>query len=245
VSHVHINVLWGLKIVFMNKYFIFYHIFLEENWREIVKEQLEVLVNSGLLKFSSLFVSAVYNGSYDVNNMKTELDNLLGVCEHYELISIERNGCCGESTTLKKVYETSKNLEEGKYILYFHAKGITQHNTPRELPVKKWREMMEYYLITKWEDCVNKLEEGYDCCGINYQNHAGRVKNETKLIKIFNGNFFWAKSEYIKKLDDSILFEHRYSAENWILSESHNCFSFFNVPPSFDLYYNIYEDYKT
>ena len=102
---------------------------------------------------------------------------------------------------------------------------------------------MEHFLIDKWEDCLKKLNDGYDCCGINYQNHAANIKNEIKLIKIFNGNFFWVNSKYVKKLDDTILFEHRYSSENWILSSEHRCFSFLDVPPSFNLYYNVYKNY--
>jgi len=228
----------------MDNNYIFYHIFMETNWDEIVSEQLERLHSSGLLKVSQLKIGVVYGYGINKEENTKKLESILNNFYNYEIIFIEPNGCCGESITLKEMSNFSKKTNENLKILYFHTKGITQFNTERENPVREWRRMMEYFLIDNWENCVNKLNEGYDCCGINYQNHAANVKNEMKLIQIFNGNFFWTNSNYVKKLDDSILFEHRYSSENWILSESNNSFSFLNVPPSFDLYYNIYENYK-
>jgi hypothetical protein len=228
----------------MSKNYIFYHIFIETNWDEIVLEQLDRIDKSGLLKSSLLKIGVVYGHGIDKEANIKKLESILNNFYNFEVLFIEPTGCCGESPTLKALSDFAKKTNENLNILYFHTKGITQFNTEREIPVREWRKMMEYFLIDKWENCLIKLNDGYDCCGINYQNHAANVKNEIKLIQIFNGNFFWANSNYIKKLDDSILFEHRYSAENWILSEEHKCFSFLNVPPSFDLYHNIYENYK-
>ena len=242
-THPHIKILWG-SIIFMNNNYIFYHIFIETNWYEIVSEQLERIHESGLLKNSLLKIGVVYGYGVDKDFNIKKLESILNRFYNYEIIFIEPNGCCGESQTLKFLSDFSKKSDENFNVLYLHTKGITQFQTEREVPVREWRRMMEYFLIDKWQDCLLKLHEGYDCCGINYQNHAGNVKNESKLIQIFNGNFFWVNSFYLKKLDDSILFEHRYSAENWILSEEHKSYSFLNVPPSFDLYYNVYENYK-
>lgn len=229
----------------MTENYIFYHIFIETNWYDIVQEQLERLHNSGLLKTSKLKIGVVYGYGINKESNVEKLESILENFYNYEIMFVEPNGCCGESSTLKKLSELCENTDENLNILYLHTKGITQHQTEREIPVREWRKMMEYFLVDKWEDCVTKLNEGFDCCGINYQNHAANIKNETKLIQIFNGNFFWVNSKYVKTLDDTILFEHRYSAENWILSSEHKCFSFLDVHPAFNLYYNVYEDYKT
>lgn len=229
----------------MNKYFIFYHIFFETNWDEIVSEQLLRLHNSGLLKNSELKIGVVFGMGINKESNLEKLNQLLQEYYNYEILYVEPTGCCGESSTLNRLSNFCFENEENNKILYIHTKGITQHNTIRELPVAEWRRMMEYFLIDNWNDCVSKLDEGYDCCGINYQNHAANIKNKTTLIKIYNGNFFWVNSNYVKTLDNSILFEHRYSAENWLLSnENHKSYSFLDVPPIFDLYYNIYENYK-
>lgn len=214
------------------------------NWEEIVSEQLEKIHNSGLLKESELKIGAVYGEGSDKEVLTKKLYSILSSFYNYEVMFIEPNGCCGESITLKKLSEFSKENLEFNHILYIHTKGVTQYSSERENPVREWRRMMEYFLIDNWYKCIEKLKEGFDCCGINYQNHAGNVKGETRMIQIFNGNFFWVNSDYLRKLDETILFEHRYSAENWVLSEVHNYYSFINVPASFDLYYNIFEGYK-
>jgi len=48
----------------------------------------------------------------------------------------------------------------------------------------------------------------------------------------------------IKKLNVDLLFEHSHSSENWLTSENHNPFSFYNTPHSVDLYYQINKNYK-
>jgi hypothetical protein len=221
---------------------IFYHIFLITNWYDIVKEQIDSLSNSKLLEVSTLNVGVLFDKQID--SEKEKLMELLSKVPSLNLMFIDENVSFGESKTLIKLKEFSMTDTNNTNILYLHTKGVTQHNSIREKPVKEWRLMMEHFLITNWEKCVEKLNDEFDCCGINYQDHAGNVKGETKLIQIFNGNFFWTKSDYVKKLDESILFEHRYSSENWILSSEHKAYTFFNVPPIFDLYYNIYENYK-
>lgn len=228
-----------------NKLQIFYHIFFETNWYEIVSEQLNRLKTSKLLDNSQLKIGVVYGLGVNKDSNLEKLNLLLKQYYNYKILYVEPTGCCGESSTLNKLSDFCIKNNDKFNILYIHTKGITQHNTIREVPVAEWRRMMEYFLIDNWKECISKLDEGYDCCGINYQNHAANIKNKTTLIKIFNGNFFWVQSEYVKTLDSSILFEHRYSAENWILSnENHKSYSFLNVPPSFDLYYNIYKNYK-
>jgi hypothetical protein len=159
------------------------------------------------LEVSTLNVGVVFNKQID--SEKEKLTELLSKVPNLNLMFIDENVSFGESKTLIKLKEFSMTDNNNTNILYLHTKGVTQHNSVREKPVKEWRLMMEYFLITNWEKCIEKLNNEFDCCGINYQDHAGNIKGETKLIQIFNGHFFWTKSDYVKKLDESILFEHR------------------------------------
>ena len=57
---------------------------------------------------------------------------------------------------------------------------------------------MQYYNLEKWEDCIAKLDEGYDCCGVDWVE-----RHDIKLdfvVQHYAGNFWWAKCEYIRKL---------------------------------------------
>lgn len=213
------------------------------NWDEILLDQIKSLKESGLLEKSKMKIGAVYQNteSYKEQEIKTLLANE----ENIELMFVKHNGGWGESETLSVMKDDCDNMKENTYVFYFHGKGVTQHKTEKEEPVKQWRKMMEYFLIDKWKDCIKILDEGYDCCGVNYQDHAGHIYGKTRLIHIFNGNFFWTKSDYVKKLDKNVLFEHRYSGENWICSiENHQAYSFYNSPIRINLYYEINNEYK-
>lgn len=226
----------------MNKIYIYYHIFLVNNWLEIVQEQVESLKKSKLLDNSKIKIGAVYNEN-DLSQNPI-LENFFKPYKNIEISFIKHNGGFGESETLALLKDDCDSFKEEIYVLYIHAKGVTQHQTEKEKPVKDWRNMMEYFLIERWENCIEKLKEKYDCCGINYQIHAGNIGGKVVGIYIFNGNFFWANSEYIKKLKRKTLFEHRYSGENWIGSIEHNAYSFYNSPIKINLYYESNTEYK-
>lgn len=224
------------------KNIIYYHIFLINNWEQIVNEQVEVLNRSNLLANSLIKIGAVYHENDTSQN--EILKNIFDKYKNVEILFIKSNGGLGESETLAELKDWCDLLDENRNILYIHAKGVTHHQSEKEIHVANWRKMMEYFLIDRWEKCIKVLDEGYDCCGVNYQAHAGNILGSIKLIMIFNGNFFWVKSNYIKTLDKKLLFEHRYSSENWIGGVEHRGYSFYNTPITTDLYYQTDVNYK-
>jgi len=226
----------------MKEIVIFYHIFLENDWKKILIEQVNKLIEFKLDLVANIKVGVVYSRFHEEE--QNELISILNRLNNFEIILNSQEDSTGEGQTIKEMKKFCDTLTSNLKILYFHTKGISQQNSEREIPVNEWRKMMEFFLIEKWDNCIQKLDEGYDCCGVNYQNHAAKINGEMKLIKIFNGNFFWTNSDYIKRIDKNFLFETRFSAENWILSIDHNVFSFFNTPLSTNLYYDIIENYK-
>ena len=75
---------------------------------------------------------------------------------------------------------------------------------------------MQDHCIGRWRECIEKLDEGYDAVGANY----------FKDFYPFAGNFWWATTEHIKKLDDPLDADkyynnnsptnYRYAFELWI-----------------------------
>lgn len=228
----------------MNKIFIYYHVFLAGNWLEIMKEQIDCLVKSELYQNSCIKLGALHEAR-DL----TQIPILKSYIKNYENIQIQfikENTGWAESETLAILKDDCDKFEKNRNVLYLHVKGVTQHNTEKQVPVANWRRMMEYFLVENWRKCILKLKEGYDCCGINHQIHAGNIYGKVQGIHIFNGNFFWANSDYIKKLDRKILFEHRYSSENFICSLKDNkAYSFYNSPIKINLYYESNNEYRT
>jgi hypothetical protein len=99
-------------------------------------------------------------------------------------------------------------------ILYLHLKGVTRQN---DQAVTDWRNLLDYGVIECWKTAVEELKS-YDVCGVNWiprvyceitRNFKGdrdeiyHTKTETVELSSnhFNGNFWWATSQYIKSLE--------------------------------------------
>ena len=112
-----------------------------------------------------------------------------------------------EARTLQWIKEYSKD-NPGDYVLYFHTKGITHYTEATE----SWRRYMEYFVIDRWRDCIQKLDEGFDACGVlwNRDTVYGDYPH-------FSGGMWWANTDYINTLDhDMLTMEWRYGREFWI-----------------------------
>lgn len=228
----------------MSKFFIYYHIYLAGNWLKIVSEQIHILKQSKLFENSTIKIGVLHE-QRDFSQIGI-LKRLFKKYKNVQVMFIKENTGFGESETMGIMKDDCDKFEKNRNILYIHAKGVTQHKTEKEIPVSDWRKMMEYFLIENWKDCVLKLNEGFDCCGVNHQVHAGNINGKVQKTYIFNGNFYWANSDYVKTLDKSLLFEHRYSAENFICSKENNkAYSFYNSPLRINLYYESNDEYRT
>ena len=89
-----------------------------------------------------------------------------------------------EAETLRLIWDycESNNCN----VLYLHSKGVTKPNSHN---IQDWKNLMEYFLIEKFQSCLDSLQDN-DICGVNYL--AGRPH--------YSGNFWWATSSHIKKL---------------------------------------------
>ena len=104
----------------------------------------------------------------------------------------------GEHPTLRQLWEDS--LSDSFYIFYFHNKGSTafpnMFKNGADIQQFKnyhyWRKYLEWGCIEKWKDCVISLET-CDASGVGFNNTP---------LPHFSGNFWWSKSEYIRKLDN-------------------------------------------
>ena len=175
--------------------FIFYHICLGGPWEIVVKEQLAKLENSGLLDRANGLKCGVLGP-------KSEYEKLIRMLpDKAEIIFYSENYGLFEFPTVILLQEHA--LENDGYYLYLHTKSVsrfTQETTD-------WRHLMEYFTIEKYENALEKLEEGFDCFGVNWRNIP---------TPHFSGNFWWARSEYLKKLPIILVSGDRFLCEFWI-----------------------------
>jgi hypothetical protein len=129
----------------------------------------------------------------------------------------------------------SNEIERNSYILYIHSRGASKDSLSLEgLCSDDWTRMMEYFCISRWRFCVEKLDKYYTCgcqmwpmakgvdCSFDMHSIAGVRKDS---FWTYCGNFWWANGRYLLEMvsHPSAYFSGEFSrdrhmAENWLLS---------------------------
>ena len=195
---------------------IFYHIYQNNDWENVVAEQINKLIESDLIKNSNHFFIGV-NGSKVL-----EIENAI-IFKNYEN---------DEDGTLKRLYDFCK-MNPDYYVFYFHTKGMSytlKEHGDKYLCIRDWRHLMEYFCIENWRYAVKKLEN-VDAVGVNLSN---------SFFNFFAGNFWWTKASYINTCNEIYLRRFdRLSREFFIGSGKGNLVSLYNSKQEGDL--NHYE----
>lgn len=170
---------------------IVYHSYLVGNWREIVSQQLERLKASGLYDNAD-------EVHFTVNLAEETEEEFNKIAKDYPKSQIEFHiNNSFEYPGIKKVKELGDKYDNMK-ILYFHSKGVSNNyknyvtretSSEKVKNIKLWRECLEYFLIDKWEESIEKLNT-YDTTGVTCNGGW------------YWGNFWWSTSEYIKGCEE-------------------------------------------
>jgi hypothetical protein len=176
---------------------IVYHIYCTGNWREVVAEQLARLKKSGLYDRADILWTTIN----DITDNRADIDNIMA---QYPKFRVEYNITNNyEKPGIDKVRELG-NAHPDLKILYFHTKGVSNdytNNETRRRGVTGWRLCMEYFLIDKWEECLEKLDT-FDNVGV------------TCVHGWFWGNFWWSQSKHIVKKPEAV--GDRWAYEAWL-----------------------------
>jgi len=200
---------------------IFWHICDLNHWREIVEDQFKCIYSSDLFKeLDKIYISYLGKSKEDINFLLEKTSKI-------HLINYSTDMKDYERACLRQLKKWSQNNES--YVLYIHAKGVSRPQYKKT--ISAWRKMLEFILINKYEKSIRGLEDGYDVIGVNltesYHHNYSIDLYKHKLF--FSGNFWWAKTSYIRNLPDIIEHEkdlskshHGYPlywlTERWILS---------------------------
>ena len=194
------------------KIYGFYYVAMMNDWEIVFSEQLEKLQNSKLYANTDKLFLRINNP----NNY-----NFPKISDHKIQLDLSNKNTF-EFSSLNKMKQLSKN--DDFYCYYFHTKGVsiceenkTFYHGSKNLShlkscVSDWRNYMEYYLIDRYEDNIDKLNNGFDACGVQ----LSRAQNP--IYFTFSGNFWWSKSDYIKILPEftTEFINNRWNAETWI-----------------------------
>lgn len=182
----------------------FYHLATMGHYKEVNAEILGILKHSGLLKqLKAINIGVVGDKEIDLLyehpkfNIKV-LDSYIGAFE-YPTINWLREYC----------------KENDCYALYFANVGVS-HDKDRDDYYPGWRDLDCHYCLMKWRECIDALENGFDCVSVEWQ---------TDPCRHFSGSFFWVTSEYVRTLPDleeakklglKMVNSHRHGTEFWI-----------------------------
>lgn len=171
---------------------IFYHVCLMNNGFTIAAEQLHLLSMSGLLhNANKLNIGLLYNSEEEKNEF-LHLVSTYNLDSNIDFIYQQKNENQWEQDTATAFKHYADSLTEDEYVLYFHNKGPTRYKTSEEMGSKYWRHYLEYFTILKWKDCVQKLNESFESCGVQWLDgfYSGH----------YSGTFYWMNTSLIKRI---------------------------------------------
>jgi len=196
-----------------NKIALFLHIFPSNKfWKSCFLEQMQ-----------NIFISGLYEACEFVHiGINAGPDFVFPYVFDKFRITYNKNHD-GETDTLLSLHDFCSSNTDYK-IFYSHIKGVTRVINGNCYPeIKAWVMSMEYFNVFRWKSNVKLLDE-YDCVGSEWYSN----KN------YYAGNFWWANSLYISKLDKEYLdVSNRSKDEYWVGTGNpkyYNHFSFHNTP---------------
>jgi len=188
--------------------YIFWHIYVNPNrldrCKDIVNRQYDKIKNSGLLeRCTCIYIGYVSTIPFPLSNILK--NKKIKILVHY------KEGFEGVTTTaLKKFCDERKNHNFA--ILYIHNRGATRFP---DSPSEDWTLMMEYFCIENWKKGLSILSNKYTA-GCEMWAHRSRIK-QNDFIYHYSGNFWWARSDYIRLLKYPTFENRNEESEDWIL----------------------------
>ena len=190
----------------------FWHICLIGNWKQVVDEQLNELLQYGLIE-------ACQSIQIGVLGPEDQLNLLLGKIKKHSKLSVKfyhRDITQYEFPTLFLLKEECHVNEF--FGFYFHTKGVSYNGHPGGT---HWRQYMSYYNLEKWRDCIARLKQGYNLCGVKLMvRPPEKEATPGHWPTHYSGNFFHFRSEYIETCPEISTVNHknRFESEFWVCS---------------------------
>jgi hypothetical protein len=194
--------------------YIYIHICCINNWKSVFDKLLYMIKESGLYDKTTEVRCGVLSQNIDI---ETDIKYITRNDDKIKIIGFSSNIRLYEVPTINTLYyNLNPNNAPPTYVLYLHTKSVTK---PENIYMNDWVNYLCHFNIKKHEDCINKLNEGYDAVGVNLQ-------HEPKLH--FSGNFWWSRGEHINTLQ-SCGYHDYHAPEMWICQrQDGRYFSLFN-----------------
>jgi hypothetical protein len=188
-------------------------------WEGIATRQVDRLASSGLLDALEAAHFLLHYDARSFEPLQARLAGRKNVHFHFDPTVLPREA---EVPSVAFVRDVAAAGTEEAAIAYVHMKGVTR---PGDRPAEDWARFMEHVVIERWRDCVDRLEDGADTCGVNFR---------FRPYPMYAGNFWWTRASYARGLmplcrqaEGGVAaqvpgqtWDARYDAEAWVLSGS-------------------------
>lgn len=185
----------------------YFHLYADGEYRQIVREHFSALRQSGLAKrldrLHLCFIGSEEN--------RAAARHLVRQLWPREFTSNEAaNGW--EQETLDVLHADACSADAPFLALYAHTKGAWNPD-PVNPP---WRVIMTRETVTKWREATATIKGNVAACGCFWAPFDnGRIFNIEGGTQYFAGNFWWAKSQAIARLNRPERI-NRFDSEKWI-----------------------------
>ena len=206
---------------------IFFHVYLKNDFSHILLSKFKKFKASGLYEKANKIYLTLFG---EIEQHQEFLSDLKDLYSKIEYVLITNKEFHNEADTLNFMLKKAESYEKNTPMLYVHTKGASHTHPILKKNVNAWVRYLDLYTINKWEECLTGLEDN-DAAGGFYVEDP----------KHFQGNFWWANSDYIKNLPkltpDNI--ENYNRGEFWILSQTDKVYALSGITPV-DMYKNYY-----
>jgi hypothetical protein len=169
---------------------IFFHICAIGHCVQVIEEQLQAILYSGLYeKVEGIYCYVTGSNDFSVKYIST-LVSLYG--KKIKLVKSILNDTTFERLTLEHMHSL---ISPEDRVLYIHSKGVTQTEPEKITNTSYWTRAMNYHLIGKHMQCLQFLEDGNDVIGTYYSESPAPH---------FPGNFWWSTGRYYLSLPQTI-----------------------------------------
>jgi hypothetical protein len=171
---------------------IYYHIYAIDGVESIIDEQLNLIKKHFDFPY-------ILNVGISIADDNTSIDYIINKFEKIRDVRSKGN----EFVTLDLIEKDKQKFGDSDYILYIHTKGASKQNLEN---VVSWRHLMNYFNIEKYKN-IFKIFEKTD------YNTYGVLLGTAGKWKLYSGNFWWAKSSYLKTIKMDGVRKNRFNAE--------------------------------
>jgi hypothetical protein len=234
----------------MKKLALYYHVWsppVSDVWKLLVDEQIKRIYKSGMVKYADVYcgINGTTSGrvyqfikNYDWINI-LDVSNTDDQYEGFTLKHLYQHASDGLYDKLGYIHTKGLSFLSGERDHDPHRPGIRDHTQDKTLiAINSWRHFLEWGSIDMWKKNIDILDT-YQTSGVNYM---------ASPWPHYSGNFWWARSDYVKTLEHPITVmkkrngwaDQRLSFESWVGTGNPNAYSIENV--MFQAYYPQNDD---